>query len=101
MGIRFVDVQFSARFSLGDTNIDANGFYDGGGMYRVRFMPGTQGRWHYTTRSNAPELNGQSGEFAVTAPSAQNHGPVRVRNTYHFAYADGTPFRPIGTTCYN
>ena len=47
------------------------------------------------------ELNGQSGEFDVTPPSAQNHGPVRVHNTYHFAYADGTPFRPIGTTCYN
>src|SRR5208283_5840243 len=45
-GNPFVDVQFSARFTLGDTNVDANGFYDGGGMYRVRFMPGTQGRWH-------------------------------------------------------
>ncbi|MGD0059370.1 MAG: DUF5605 domain-containing protein [Verrucomicrobiia bacterium] len=100
-GNPFVDVQFSARFTLGDTNVDANGFYDGGGMYRVRFMPGTQGRWHYMTRSNASELNGQSGEFDVTAPAAQNHGPVRVHNTYHFAYADGTPFRPIGTTSYN
>jgi len=28
------------------------------------------------------------------------HGPVRVANTYHFAYADGTPYRQIGTTCY-
>lgn len=100
-GNPFLDVQFSARFSLGDTNVDANGFYDGGGMYRVRFMPRAQGRWHYTTRSNAPELNGQSGEFEVTAPAARNHGPVRVHNTYHFAYADGTPFRPIGTTSYN
>jgi hypothetical protein len=43
----------------------------------------------------------QSGEFDVTAPTAQNHGPVRVHSTYHFAYADGAPFRPIGTTCYN
>ena len=29
-----------------------------------------------------------------------NHGPVRVANTYHFAYADGTPYKQIGTTCY-
>ena len=29
-----------------------------------------------------------------------NHGPVRVRDTFHFAYADGTPYFPIGTTCY-
>ncbi len=100
-GNPFLDVQFSAKFSLGDTNVDANGFYDDGGVYRVRFMPAEQGHWHYSTRSNAPELNGQSGEFDVTAPAAQNHGPVRVHNMYHFAYADGTPFRPIGTTSYN
>jgi hypothetical protein len=25
---------------------------------------------------------------------------VRVANTYHFAYADGTPYKQIGTTCY-
>jgi hypothetical protein len=41
-GNPFLDVQFSARFSLGDTNIDVDGFYDGG-IYRVRFMPGMQG----------------------------------------------------------
>jgi hypothetical protein len=28
------------------------------------------------------------------------HGPVRVRNQFHFAHADGTPFLPFGTTCY-
>jgi len=100
-GNPFVEVQFSARFLLGDTNVAVNGFYDGGGMYRVRFMPGTQGRWRYFTRSNVPELDSHTGEFDVTAPAANNHGPVRVHNTYHFAYADGTPFRPIGTTCYN
>jgi Domain of unknown function (DUF5605)/Domain of unknown function (DUF5060)/Protein of unknown function (DUF4038) len=100
-GNPFVDVPFSATFSLGNTNVDVAGFYDGGGMYRARFMPEARGRWHYTTRSTTPELNGQSGGFDVTAPVSQNHGPVRVHNTYHFAYADGMPFRPIGTTSYN
>jgi hypothetical protein len=100
-GNPFLDVQLSARFSLGDTNVDVNGFYDGGGMYRVRFTPGMQGVWHYTTRSNARELNGRSGDIVVVAPSVRNHGPVHVAHTYHFAYADGTPFRPIGTTSYN
>ena len=28
------------------------------------------------------------------------HGPVMVRNQHHFAYADGTPHFPFGTTCY-
>jgi hypothetical protein len=100
-GNPFVDVQFSAKFSLDEMNVEANGFYDGNGMYRVRFMPDKQGQWRYTTRSNVPELNGKSGEFTVATPSTNNHGPVRVRNTYHFAYTDGTPYRPIGTTCYD
>ena len=30
----------------------------------------------------------------------KSHGPVRVYNTFHFAYADGTPYYPFGTTCY-
>ena len=29
-----------------------------------------------------------------------NHGPVRVADTYHFAYEDGTRYYSIGTTCY-
>jgi hypothetical protein len=36
----------------------------------------------------------------VVAPSAGNHGPVRTARTFHFDYADGTPFRPLGTTVY-
>lgn len=96
----FTEVEFSARFTLDNQSIEAAGFYDGGGIYRVRIMPNQQGRWRYETRSNHPELNGKTGGFTATAPSANNHGPVRVANTFHFAYADGTPYRQIGTTCY-
>src|SRR5689334_22698418 len=95
-GNPFVDVTLSARFTHGDTRVDVTGFYDGGGTYRVRFMPDRAGDWRYETTSNAPELNGKSGAFTCTPPSAGNHGPVRVRNTYHFAYADGTPYVPVG-----
>ena len=100
-GNPFLDVQFSARFVRADASIEAGGFYDGDGIYRVRFMPEKQGRWRYTTHSNVPELDGRTGEFTAGPPSAKNHGPVRVRNTYHFAYTDGTPYRPMGTTSYN
>lgn len=99
-GNPFVDVELSARFSRGDRSIDVAGFYDGDGVYRVRFLPDEPGEWRYETRSNRPELNGQAGRFEVAAPSPGNHGPVQVRDTFHFAYADGTPYRPIGTTCY-
>jgi hypothetical protein len=100
-GNPFVDVLFVARFSCTTSTVEVAGFYDGDGIYRVRFMPGNQGLWHYTTLSNRPELDGKTGEFTVTPPSVGNHGPVHVANTYHFAYGDGTPFRPIGTTAYN
>ncbi len=100
-GNPFLDVQLSARFSCATSIVEVAGFYDGDGMYRVRFMPNDQGQWHYTTRSNRSELDGKTGEFTATPPSVGNHGPVHVANTYHFAYADGAPFRPIGTTAYN
>ena len=51
-------------------------------------------------RVQAPELNGKTGEFTVTQPSPENHGPVHVAHTYHFAYADGSPYKELGTTCY-
>jgi hypothetical protein len=99
-GNPFVDVSLSARFTQGDRAVTVEGFYDGGGTYRVRFMPEHQGEWRYETRSTRAELHGRTGALVVGRPSAGNHGPVRVRHTYHFAYADGTPYFPVGTTCY-
>ena len=99
-GNPFLDVKFSARFTQDGSMVEANGFYDGDGIYRVRLMPEKQGEWHYLTESSSPELNGKTGVFMVTKPSPENHGPVHVAHTYHFAYADGTPYKQIGTTCY-
>jgi len=99
-GNPFLDVRISASFVLDNVTVEASGFYDGDGIYRLRFMPEKLGRWGYTTHSNVPDLDGKTGEFKVVEPSPQNHGPVRVARTFHFAYADGTPYRPIGTTCY-
>jgi hypothetical protein len=96
----FIDVKFSARFTQKSSAVEAIGFYDGDGNDRVRFSPETIGDWKYETISSAGKLNGQTGAFTVTAASANNHGPVRVTNTLHFAYADGTPYKELGTTCY-
>jgi hypothetical protein len=100
-GNPFVDVRFSAVFSNGSITREVEGFYDGSGIYRVRFMPDQRGVWRYETRSNRWPLSRHTGSFEVTAPTGRNRGPVRVQNTFHFAYADGTPYRPFGTTCYN
>ncbi len=77
-----------------------DGFYDGDGVYRVRFMPDTPGEWRYVTKSNVDALDGHTGSFTCTPASEGNHGPVHVHNQFHFAYADGTPYYSFGTTCY-
>lgn len=100
-GNPFLDVTLSAVFVSGTNKMEVPGFYDGDGIYRIRFMPESQGKWKYKTKANRSKLSGKTGEFFVTPPSQGNHGPVRVHNTYHFAYADGTPFHEIGTTIYN
>jgi hypothetical protein len=99
-GNPYVDVRVSAQFRFRNRAIDVDGFYDGDGVYRLRFMPDEIGEWTYATSSNAAALSGKTGGFTVTAPSAGNHGPVRVRYTTHFGYEDGAPYVPVGTTAY-
>jgi hypothetical protein len=99
-GNPFLEVELQAQFTLGERTVQVNGFYDGEGTYRVRFMPDAPGEWRYVTASSHPELDGRTGALQCVPPSAGNHGPVRVADTYHFRYADGTPYYPFGTTCY-
>lgn len=99
-GNPFVDVTLSARFTQGDRTVTVAGFYDGEGVYRVRYMPENREPGSFETISNRAELSGKKGAFTVTPPSTANHGPVRVAHTFHFAYADGTPYRQLGTTAY-
>lgn len=79
--------------------VEADGFYDGAGVYKVRFMPSFTGDYTYETAGSFPGAETR-GAFSVTEPAAGNHGPVFVANTHHFAYADGTPYYSVGTTCY-
>ena len=89
-----------ADFTLEHRTVTLDGFYDGNGTWRVRFMPDSIGAWTYVTHSSIAALNGKTGQFQCVNPSAANHGPVAVSHVYHFAYADGTPYYPIGTTSY-
>jgi hypothetical protein len=99
-GNPYLDVAFDATFSLDNRRVKVPGFYDGDGTYRLRFCPDTEGNWTFVTSSSASELDGLEGSFTATAAREGVHGPVRVRNQFHFAYADGTPYLPFGTTCY-
>lgn len=99
-GNPYLDHELDCVFSQGNRQIAVPGFYDGDGIYRVRFMPDTEGEWRYVTRSATPGLDGQQGSFPCGAARPGMHGPVRVSDRYHFAHADGTPYFPFGTTCY-
>lgn len=99
-GNPFVGVSLSATFRQGEQEIEVPGFYDGDGTYRVRFSPPTEGRWTYETTSNVEPLKDKTGEVTVSTATNDNHGPVEVAHGAHFAYADGTPYKPIGTTSY-
>ncbi|WP_327242005.1 DUF5060 domain-containing protein [Streptomyces sp. NBC_01320] len=100
-GNPYRDVEFGAEFRHGHRVVPVDGFYDGDGVYRVRFMPDREGAWTYTTRSRAPALDGTAGGFTCTPAGPGNHGPVRVAGPRTFRYADGTRYLPFGTTCYH
>jgi hypothetical protein len=94
------DLKLQCRFRSGAKEVLATGFYDGHGTWKVRLMPESQGAWTFTTISSDPDLDRKTGSFQTGPPRPGNHGPVRVRDKYHFGYADGTDYFPLGTTTY-
>ncbi len=99
-GTPFMDVELSAEFTDGEESIRVPGFYDGSGIYRIRFSPPGQGDWAYQTESNIAELSEKKGKFHCIPPSGKNHGPLKIVNTFYLQYADGTPYYAVGTTAY-
>lgn len=98
-GNPFTDYTISGVLAGTNETVKVDGFYDGGDTFKVRFMPSYTGKYTFSIEGSfADEI--VAGEFDVTAVQAGNHGPVRVAHTYHFAYADGTPYLPFGTTSY-
>ena len=99
-GNPFTDVWLKATFSNGTVKVIVDGFYDGKGIYKIRFMPKEIGRWSYFTTSNVKALTQKNGFFNCIKPVTGNHGPVQVSQTFNFKYADSTQYYPFGTTMY-
>ena len=91
-GNPFVEQTFEGTFTGKNETITTAGFYDGDGVYKVRFMPSFEGEYTYKTTGSFPEAETQ-GSFTVTPATGNNHGPVRVANKYHFAYEDGDVYK--------
>lgn len=59
-----------------------DGFYAGGGIFKVRFVPKRIGDWKYVVNCSAKNLQGQTGEFvsANPWPGAENDENVKLNN---------------------
>ena len=85
------------------------GFWDGGDVFRVRFVATTPGAWRWTSGSNQPAdpgLNGRTGTFIARdwTETENQQNPNRrgflraTANGHALQYADGTPFFLLGDT---
>lgn len=100
-GNPFTDVRLETDFVLASTGkvTTVRGFYDGDGVYRVRFMPMEAGKWLFATHSNAPALDGKTGSFVCTVSTEKNAGMVKAAGK-DFRFQDSTYYYPVGTTSY-
>ena len=98
-GNPFTDQFLEGTFTSTHEQKRVAGFYDGEGVFKVRFMPSFAQQYSFVIHFRDEEDSFCS-SFKVLSAEMGNHGPVRVANTFHFAYEDGTPYLPIGTTCY-
>lgn len=99
-GNPFTDYTVSAVFENEGDKIYVDGFYDGAGIYKVRFMPTKEGIFKYHISGSFSDIITE-GVFTVISPINQNnHGRVQIIDQTHLIYEDGTPYYSIGTTCY-
>jgi hypothetical protein len=84
------------------------GFWDGGRVFRVRFVATAPGEWRWRAGSNQPEDAGLGGAGALRAigwteaekrENPNRRGFVRATpNGHALQYSDGTPFLLLGDT---
>jgi hypothetical protein len=104
--VKFFEVTFTSPSGIQKT---INGFWDGGDVWKSRFMPFETGRWTYETKCSDTKntgLNDQRGSFTCKLNTTQKdiyrHGPIiNPPGTYYLTYADGTPFFWLACTAWN
>ena len=99
-GNPYLDITFEASFRQHARTVRVPGFYDGEGTYKSASCPTPKARGRLPPGRPYRSSMARPAGSKRGRPRQDAHGPVRVRNRFHFAYADGTPYLPFGTTCY-
>jgi len=104
--VRSMEVTFTSPTGIAKT---INAFWDGGRIWKTRFLPGETGTWYFATSCSDAKntgLNGQKGSFICKQVKETKdiyiHGPVvNPQGTYHLTHYDGTPFFWLACTAWN
>ncbi len=91
----WAETDLTVRVEHGDRAWTVRGFYKGDGRYAARFLPDEPGEYRYRTEG----IVSTSGKVDVEPALPGRHGMLHAEGSA-FAYADGTPFYPFGTTVY-
>lgn len=100
------DVTLDLILTNGTVTYKIPAFWDGGNVWRARFVCPTVGNWTYTTECSDTEnssLHGRTGSLICSAYSGDKaiyqHGFVKTdTDKRYFTYSDGTPFFYLGDT---
>ena len=102
----FNDVDVDLILTNGNVTYTIPGFWDGGAIWRVRFVCTSAGTWTYTTKCTDETNTGlHNQQSTITCNDYKGNleiykrGFVNIKeNTRYFSYADGTPFFYLGDT---
>ena len=99
----FMEIEAGAVFSGPDGRASkVEGFYDGEGTWRFRFVPRIPGPWKAALRLIRGGETVASREESFLCSPGNNRGFLELSpaNCYRLRYEDGTPFYPVGIqTC--
>ena len=102
-GSPFADVEVDADFTSPTGKVSSMpGFYDGDGVWRIRFNPGEAGAWTMRVRSRPEdrELQGEA-SFVVSQRKARGFLKATPGEAWGFRFESGEPLFMMGDTVYD
>ncbi|MBN1419099.1 MAG: DUF5060 domain-containing protein [Planctomycetes bacterium] len=96
-----IEVRAEIRGPSGE-KLSVPAFHDGGGIWKIRFLPTSEGTWSYRTISRKLDLNGRTGHVrCVPSKDAAAIGPLRVDpdDPAGFSFRDGPHPAFLGAVC--